>query len=72
VIAGFEPKDKPSAVAAASAAEVQAQGGSGEGSGGVVGDVVGVVPGVRHSSMGLAHDRMHGGIKGRRCDMYLI
>ena len=24
------------------------------------------VPGVRHSSMGLAHDRMHGGVKGRR------
>jgi len=24
------------------------------------------VPGVRHSKLGLAHDRMHGGVKGRR------
>ena len=24
------------------------------------------VPGVRHSRLGLAHDRMHGGVKGRR------
>ena len=24
------------------------------------------VPGVKHSQKGLAHDRMHGGIKGRR------
>ena len=24
------------------------------------------VPGVEHSRLGLAHDRMHGGVKGRR------
>ena len=23
------------------------------------------LPGVRHSRLGLAHDRMHGGVKGR-------
>ena len=28
--------------------------------------VEGVVPGVRHSALGLAHDRMVGGVKGRR------
>ena len=28
--------------------------------------VVGQVPGVQHSRLGLAHDRMHGGVKGRR------
>jgi len=24
------------------------------------------VPGVQHSRLGLAHDRMHGGVKGKR------
>ena len=27
---------------------------------------VAALPGVRHSKFGLAHDRMHGGVKGRR------
>lgn len=55
VVAGFEPKDQLSAARApfdrlAGLADAE----------------VGVVPGVRHSSLGLAHDRLHGGIKGRR------
>ena len=59
VVPGFEPKDverlfAPTVVAApGTAAEAEAPS-------------PGVVPGVRHSRLGLAHDRMHGGVKGRR------
>lgn len=57
VVAGFEPKDQPTMggvpVGGVEGQEVHAE-------------EVGVVPGVKHSSMGLAHDRMHGGVKGRR------
>ena len=28
--------------------------------------IEGVVPGVQHSQLGLAHDKMMGGVKGRR------
>lgn len=57
VVAGFEPKDRASPMRAATPA---AEGGDG------AMDVVGVVPGVTHSKLGLAHDRMHGGVKGKR------
>ena len=64
-VPGFEPKDyaKPSGVAAP-ALEVGAVGASG--AQGAAQDVVGVVPGVEHSQMGLAHDKMMGGVKGKR------
>ena len=64
VIPGFEPKDEdllfepaatgqPSVAATATGEEGEAAGGTG-------------VPGVQHSRLGLAHDRMHGGVKGKR------
>ncbi|KAK3279438.1 hypothetical protein CYMTET_12678 [Cymbomonas tetramitiformis] len=57
VVAGFEPKDYASPMRAATPA--------GGGADGAL-DVVGVVQGVTHSKLGLAHDRMHGGVKGKR------
>lgn len=56
VIAGFEPKDDPSPTPAGA-------GRLGRGGGG--GAEV-IVEGVQHSPLGLAHDRMHGGVKGRK------
>jgi ATP-dependent RNA helicase RhlE len=56
VVAGFEPKDQPSAARG----PLDCVGGQTDAT------RVGVVPGVRHSSLGLAHDRLHGGVKGRR------
>ena len=70
VIPGLEPKDEdllfdPAATgqlaaAAAVTGAVGEVGEAGEAAGGAG------VPGVHHSRLGLAHDRMHGGIKGGR------
>ena len=56
VVPGFEPKDQPSA----GRAHLDHAGGQADAT------RVGVVPGVMHSSLGLAHDRLHGGVKGHR------
>lgn len=64
VIPGLEPKDEdllfepaatgqPAAAAATATGEREVAGGAG-------------LPGVQHSRLGLAHDRMHGGVKGKR------
>jgi ATP-dependent RNA helicase RhlE len=58
VVTGFEPKDVPS--------PTPAGGGRLGRGGGDGGFVEGLVQGVRHSPLGLAHDRMHGGVKGRK------
>ena len=67
VIPGLEPKDEdllfdPAATGqlAAAAAVTGEVGEVGEAAGGAG------VPGVHHSRLGLAHDRMHGGVKGGR------
>ena len=65
VIPGLEPKDEdllfdPAATgqpAVAAAMTGEAEGAAAGGAG---------VPGVSHSRLGLAHDRMHGGVKGGR------
>ena len=58
VVSGFEPKDVPS--------PTPVGGGRLGRGGGDGGFVEGLVPGVQHSPLGLAHDRMHGGVKGRK------
>ena len=60
VIDGFEPKDVERIFAPTTAAATSA----GTTSGAI--SELSSVPGVRHSRLGLAHDRMHGGVKGRR------
>ena len=68
VLAGFEPKavDRLFPAAAAGSAhgapsvDVLATAPAGDA------EAAWAVPGVQHSSLGLAHDRMHGGVKGRR------
>eukprot|EP00966_Prymnesium_polylepis_P065415 1518426-Prymnesium_polylepis.1 len=60
VVEGFEPKDVDELFPTASAAEAgseAAEAGS---------EAHFEQPGVRHSKLGLAHDRMHGGVKGKR------
>jgi ATP-dependent RNA helicase RhlE len=79
VIEGFEPKaierlfhehaengDEPSSVAATAGVELAAAAGEDDSSVLPSAPLPGSVPGVRHSELGLAHDRMHGGVKGRR------
>ena len=79
VIEGFEPKaierlfhehaengDEPSSVAATAGLELAAAAGEDDSSVLPSAPLPGSVPGVRHSELGLAHDRMHGGVKGRR------
>jgi ATP-dependent RNA helicase RhlE len=56
VVPGFEPKESERIFVGDAAAQGESGGGAGEAA----------VPGVRHSRLGLAHDRMHGGVKGRR------
>ena len=66
VVAGFEPKDVDRLAApAAAAAEVELRRVPSAAEGGADDDFA-PLPGVRHSRLGLAHDRMHGGVKGRR------
>ena len=76
VVGGFEPTRAGSssnvstsddAAAAQYRARMDADA-SGAGAGGAGGGAAlqGAVAGVRHSHLGLAHDRMHGGVKGRR------
>lgn len=65
VIAGFEPKDIDRLATPAAAGEQRAAAAEGSGAEEAA-ERVPVVPGVRHSRLGLAHDRMHGGVKGRR------
>ena len=72
VVEGFEPKDVDLKFAPAdesgraAGARVASGAADGAGSGGYEVEEVSVVAGVRHSRLGLAHDRMHGGVKGRR------
>ena len=58
IVPGFEPKDVPS--------PTPVGGGRLGRGGGDGGFVEGLVQGVQHSPLGLAHDRMHGGVKGRK------
>ena len=60
VVPGFEPKDEERLFAPAVVAASEA------GAGGEAEAAGPGVPGVSHSQLGLAHDRMHGGVKGRR------
>jgi ATP-dependent RNA helicase RhlE len=64
VLPGFEPKDIDR-VFGGTAREAGEQVAGGEARAGGEVELV-TMPGVRHSKMGLAHDRMHGGVKGRR------
>lgn len=60
-VAGFEPKDVERLFVSRDPSDGSIDARSGGGS-----EVVAIRPGVRHSPLGLAHDRMHGGVKGRR------
>ena len=73
VVPGFEPKDKVNELSSARSRSRQPQPQQhapshdqdpSDGVGSVV--IEGLVPGVQHSRLGLAHDKMMGGVKGRR------
>ena len=65
VIPGLEPKDEDLLFDPAAAGQPAVEAAmTGEAEGAVAGGAG--VPGVSHSRLGLAHDRMHGGIKGGR------
>jgi len=65
VIPGLEPKDEDLLFDPAAAGQpAVAAAMTGEAEGAVAGGAG--VPGVSHSRLGLAHDRMHGGVKGGR------
>jgi superfamily II DNA/RNA helicase len=57
VVPGFEPKDEDRDPGRVAALVVE------DGDGAT--DAMGAVPGIIHSRLGLAHDRMHGGVKGK-------
>ena len=67
VIDGFEPKDVDRMhVAPEELADAAAAGAGGAPPCVAERGAASLVPGVVHSRLGLAHDRMHGGVKGRR------
>ena len=71
VLPGFEPKEVDPLRVTASEVQLRDAGQWLTETEGLAGAVVAApldvsVPGVRHSKLGLAHDRMHGGVKGRR------
>ena len=68
VVSGFEPKDKVDEPSAARLQQQQHAPSHDQEPSGGGGSVVieGAVPGVQHSRLGLAHDKMMGGVKGRR------